>query len=92
MTPCGMMQRPGENLLETSFLEAWERVKETINKIITSNKCFNCKYRKSCQTCAASAFAETGKFDGCATYHCDFCKNYENMLKEHINNGNRIEK
>lgn len=84
MTPCGMMKDPSSNLIKTDFLSSWDKIKIETKKIFTSNKCFNCKYRKCCQTCAASAFAETGSYDGCASYHCEFCENYEKILKEHI--------
>lgn len=84
MTPCGMMKIPSSNIIVTDFLSSWDMIKIETKKIFTSDKCFNCKYRKCCQTCAASAYAETGNYDGYGSYHCEFCKNYEKFLKEHI--------
>ena len=84
MTPCGMMQTPSRNLLEQGFEESWEAIKNESSQIVTSVECFNCKYRKVCQTCAASACVETGSFSNIVPYHCEMSKEYERLIKKHL--------
>lgn len=82
-TPCGMMPELAVDLKEISFSEAWQKIMNMSSRIYTSEDCFNCNYRSICQTCAASAHAETGYYDGIPEYHCEICKNYEkNILRE----------
>lgn len=84
MTSCGMLETPYKNLLKDDFRHSWEYIKNETKKIFTSSKCFNCRYRKHCQTCAASAYAETGDFKKEVPYHCELCKEYESELKKHL--------
>lgn len=84
LTPCGMMEQPCCSLLETDFQAGWQQIREETEKIITSSKCFNCRYRKICQTCAASALAETGDYGNEVPYHCEFCETYEKLLREQV--------
>lgn len=84
LTSCGMLQHPFRDLLEMDFSTGWDEISEETKKVITSEKCFYCKYRKICQTCAASAYAETGSFENEVPYHCEFCEHYEDILQEHL--------
>ena len=84
LTPCGMLKAPMRNLLNESFETGWSQIQEETKRIFTSTKCFNCRYRKSCQTCAASAYAETGDFIKEVPYHCELCAQYENLLQKHL--------
>lgn len=83
-TPCGMMPELAEDLRKVPFAKAWKRIMEKSSGIYTSEDCFNCNYRSICQTCAASAHAETGSYDGVPEYHCEICKNYERKLQEEL--------
>lgn len=84
LTPCGMMTTPAQDLQTMDFASAWRDISEASSRIFTSAKCFNCKYRKICQTCAASARAETGDDGNTVPYHCEMCREYERLLKEHL--------
>lgn len=85
LTPCGMMKTPVRNLLEQDFGSAWEAIHEESSHILTSTECFNCKYRKVCHTCVASARAETGDDSSKVPYHCETCREYERLLREQLN-------
>lgn len=84
LTPCGMMQTPVRDLLDCGFGPAWEEIYEQSSYIHTSAECFNCKYRKVCQTCAASARAETGNDGNTVPYHCEMSREYERLIKEYL--------
>ena len=84
LTPCGMMETPVRSLLEQDFSSAWEAIHEESSRIFTSAECFNCKYRKVCHTCAASARAETGDDGNTVPYHCEMCREYERLIREHL--------
>lgn len=84
LTPCGMMQTPVRNLREQDFSSAWEEIHEESSRIFTSTECFNCKYRKVCQTCAASARAETGDDGNIVPYHCEMSREYERLIKKYL--------
>ena len=84
LTPCGMMETPVRNLLEQDFGSAWEEIHEESSRIFTSTECFNCKYRKVCHTCAASARAETGDDGNTVPYHCEMSREYERLIREHL--------
>lgn len=84
LTPCGMMRSPMRNLMETDFGAAWEEIREESKKIFTSGECFYCKYRGICQTCAASALAETGDCTKAVPYHCEMSRAYERQIREHL--------
>lgn len=84
LTPCGMMKSPARDLTEQDFSSAWDEIKEESSCIFTSTECFNCKYRKICQTCAASARAETGGEGNTVPYHCEMCREYERLIEKHL--------
>lgn len=85
LTPCGMMETPMRNLMKQDFGSAWEEIHEKASHIFTSKECFNCKYRKVCHTCVASARAEVGDDAGIVPYHCEMCREYERLLREQLN-------
>lgn len=87
LTPCGMMEEPCYSLRIGSFKDGWHQIQEKARQIMTSSKCFQCRYRSICQTCAASAYAETGDFGKEVPYHCEFCNTYEKILWEQIKEG-----
>jgi radical SAM protein with 4Fe4S-binding SPASM domain len=71
MLPCGMF--PGEdaeNVFQSGFTTAWEKVKETASTIRMPSKCNKCQMRDQCRACAAMALTETGRFDKVPEYRC----------------------
>lgn len=84
LTPCGMMEAPSVDLRRMEFGPAWDVIREESSKIFTSAECFCCKYRGVCQTCAASALAETGDCGNKVPYHCEMSKAYECLVRKHL--------
>ena len=70
LSPCGMMNEPYEDLLNSSFIEAWNKLGGKIAKIRLPAECSVCKYKPICSVCAASCKAETGRFDTVPEYQC----------------------
>lgn len=85
ISPCGMVQSIKSSIAGYTFASGWLKIKEASKEVQTSSRCFNCRFRKSCQNCAASALAETGRTDSETLYHCETCKEFERMLKEELN-------
>ncbi len=81
LTGCGMIQHPFRNLREVDFDIAWTQMQQIVQNTYTSKKCFNCRFRKHCKTCAASALAECGDITKSVSYHCTLCKEYERFIK-----------
>lgn len=71
MTPCAMLEEPYLEPFEKGFLPAWEELKRKCDQIRMSSKCSHCDKRAVCNTCAAANFAETGRFDCAAPFHCE---------------------
>lgn len=82
LTACGMVSNPNSDLKVFTFKEGWNKILEESKKIMTSKKCFNCKYRKMCISCAASSLAETGRTDQTVEWHCELSTRYEKELKK----------
>ena len=81
LTSCGMVTNPSSDLKVMTFSEGWDNILQGSKKILTSNKCFNCEYRKFCINCAASSYAETGKTDQIVKWHCELNEKYEKELR-----------
>lgn len=79
MQPCIMLQKISINVFEMGFEKAWEETVKAVDEIKVSKRCGTCNLRKLCQSCAASAFLETGKYDGVPKYLCDYT---ESIMKE----------
>lgn len=71
MIPCGMMPEPKVNLQEVSFDAAWKQLVGLSMKLHTAGVCRNCKNQRTCHSCAAMAYAETGKTSGIPVYLCE---------------------
>lgn len=84
ISPCGMLQKSTRSLKEYAFKEAWEAIKTETKQILTSKKCFNCRFRKICKACGAASFAENHDFSLPATYHCELNEAYEELLKKEL--------
>ena len=81
MTPCIMLQHPSVNAFDLRFQNAWKYIVEESDKIKVNEKCATCVKREICQTCAACAFLETGKYDGIPQYICNYTDEMLKVLK-----------
>lgn len=81
MRPCVMLSGPEEPVFELSFLTAWERTAENCAKIRISARCNACTMREVCQTCAACAMLEAGRFDRTPEYMCQYTKEILRLMK-----------
>lgn len=80
MTPCGMMVEPSVPIED--FDAAWSFIRAESEKIYLPPECKNCSLRKSCDICAAVAYAETGRFDCVPTYICEKAKVYNKLCRD----------
>lgn len=85
MTPCAMLTQPIVLPMQTSFIEAWEALKDKIADIRLCPECVTCPEQKSCMNCAAVTFAETGRFDGKPEYMCELNRAYRKALTDLAN-------
>jgi radical SAM protein with 4Fe4S-binding SPASM domain len=74
MAPCGMMQEPAINLLDTDFKEAWERLYKGCLDIPVCIECKECSIRDYCDVCPAKLKTETGYYDRPAQYLCELTR------------------
>lgn len=84
--PCGMF--PGdnaENIFDTGFEDAWERIKKSAAAIRMPPKCGKCQMRDQCKACAAMTLTETGRFDQVPEYRCQMAHSFAkaSRLLEH---------
>lgn len=83
MRPCVMFTEPAASVFELGFKAAWECITGETDKILLSSRCRICRMRFLCRTCAASAFLETGSYDGTPEYMCEYTKESLRLLQEH---------
>ena len=80
--PCGMF--PGdnaENIFDTGFADAWERIKRSAAAIRMPPKCSKCQMRDQCKACAAMTLTETGRFDQVPEYRCQMAQAFAKASK-----------
>lgn len=82
MRPCALLSTPSIPVFELGFAEAWKKLTDEVAEIRLSSKCMSCNLRAFCQTCAASAIAETGSFEGTPDYLCRYTKKTVELLRE----------
>ncbi|MGN0313334.1 MAG: radical SAM protein [Fusicatenibacter sp.] len=80
LRPCVSFFTPSVNVFETGFQNAWLKITEAAKHLRINEKCTHCKLRPICNTCAASAFWETGSYDGIPDYHCQYAEEYLRLL------------
>lgn len=78
---CVMLTTPSIDVFEVGFQNAWNYIAEKTDRIELSSKCSQCTLRKVCQTCAACAVTETGKYDGVPEYMCKYTETMVKLLK-----------
>lgn len=79
MMPCVILDNPRIPVFTIGFERAWEKIVTYINDLELSSKCGNCSMKSICDSCAASAFCETGNYQGTPEYLCRYA---EASLKE----------
>ena len=70
MTPCGMMVTPSVYPFRDGLMPAWMELREKTEEIILPVGCRQCRMKDLCPVCAASVYAETGRFDEVPQYLC----------------------
>lgn len=85
MMPCVMMQGMSFSVFDLGFKTCWKKTTEAVEQIRISETCASCAHRDVCQACAASAFLETGAYDGVPEYLCLYTKG----IMEGIENGRK---
>ena len=70
MTPCGMMVSPAAYPFRDGLAGAWEQLRKDTAQILLAAGCSVCRMKDLCSVCAASAYAETGRFDRIPEYLC----------------------
>lgn len=84
MTPCGMMPKPKVSITDKTFLEAWKEIVEISEKLRTSSICEKCPDQQMCHSCAAMAYAETGKTEGIPTYLCKMVQEMKKIARDEL--------
>ena len=82
MTPCVMLNTPSVNVFENGFLQSWDQIVKRTEKLRTSEKCGTCSLREICNTCAACALLETGRYDGVPDYVCRYTQKTVQLLEK----------
>ena len=82
MTPCVMLNTPFVNVFENGFLRSWDQIVKRMEKLRTSEKCGTCSLRGICNTCAACALLETGRYDGVPDYVCRYTQKTVQLLEK----------
>ena len=84
MRPCVIMSQPSASIPAMGFDAAWQYIRTELDKVTLSSKCASCRLRTLCQTCAASAYLETGRFDGTPEYMCRYTAHCFRMLMQDV--------
>ena len=84
MTPCGMTPEPKVSITDKTFLEAWKEIVEISEKLRTSSICEKCPDQQMCHSCAAMAYAETGKTEGIPTYLCKMVQEMKKIARDEL--------
>lgn len=74
LIPCGLLATPSAKPLETSFVNAWEILKEDCKNVPKCSACEKCDIREDCIACPGRLITETGCFTKPAQYLCDSAK------------------
>lgn len=88
MKPCVTFDEPAVSVFEVGFDEAWRQISQKTKEFRLNPKCVNCNLRVICPTCAASAFLETGSYDGVPEYLCRYSAETLRLFKEEHSKNN----
>lgn len=84
MRPCLTFEEPAVSVFEEGFLSAWQKISESSKGLRVSAACAKCPLRPVCKTCPASAWLETGRYDGMPEYLCRYSKEFVRLLRESV--------
>ena len=87
MRPCVTFDEPEVSVFEKGFLSAWKEIARSSKNLRVSAICVRCPLRPVCKTCPASAWLETGKYDGVPEYLCRYTKELVSLLRESLTEG-----
>lgn len=82
MRPCVTLEKPSVPVFEVGFERAWQQISEGVKIYRINEKCRKCHLRPVCKTCVASAWLETGEYDGLPEYLCRYAREYIRLLKD----------
>lgn len=74
LRPCVTFEAPKVSVFEKGFAASWQEISKEAKKLKLSPECVNCSLRFVCKTCPASAYLETGSYDGVPEYLCHYSK------------------
>lgn len=80
MRPCVMLSKPSASVFEIGFEASWEKISKETKTFKLNEKCIKCRLRPVCKTCAASAYLETGDYEGVPEYLCRYAEEYSSLL------------
>ena len=84
MMPCGMMNEPQIETCKRHFEEAWNELVSASKSILLSGICADCPNLKLCNSCASTAYAETGSFKGIPEYLCEMVQAMKSLAEEKL--------
>lgn len=82
MRPCVTFDEPAVSVFDKGFLPAWKEISQVSKDLRLSATCVKCPLRPVCKICPASAWLETGRYDGVPEYLCRYAKELARLLKE----------
>lgn len=82
MKPCVTFDEPAVSVFEVGFEEAWRQISRKTKEFRLNPQCVSCNLRVVCPVCSASAFLETGSYDGVPEYLCRYAKETARLFRE----------
>lgn len=82
MRPCVTLEEPSIPVFEMGFEAAWKKVSRKVKTFRVSEKCTECNLRPLCKTCVASAWLETGAYDGLPEYLCRYTEKLMAIMRD----------
>ena len=83
MLPCGMFSADGGvKMEELSFLEAWQRTRQSVESLRLPARCTACPAKERCRVCAAMVYTESGDFTTPPQYRCDMSRGYPRACQQ----------
>ena len=92
MTPCGMIGEPKVDMHHFSGEDAWRTLSYLCREIALSSVCRDCRNRKICHVCAATAMTETGDFSGIPKYLCENMRAVKELAEKELAQKRTVEK
>lgn len=84
MRPCVVFPGITAPVFEVGFDNAWKHVVAESHKLRLNQKCVECYLRTICKVCVASAYLETGKYNGISEYLCRYSKEYIRLMEKEL--------